>query len=127
MDCRALLFRQLPHQPKLFLDYLDHFPRVKAFYAHEPTAKSVLREAQALKFPRERASEVAAILRKQNVIFGSDGKTLENLDRLAKGAVAVVSGQQGGLFGGPSYSIYKALMAAQIAEELTREGLDAVP
>src|SRR5271156_2603203 len=127
MDCRALAFRQLPHQPKIFLDYLDHFARVKPFYAHEPTMKSVLREAKALKFPRERASTVAAILRKQNSAFGSDAKTQENLDRLANGAVAVVSGQQVGLFGGPSYSIYKALMAVQIAGELTRDGIDAVP
>src|SRR5271154_4865783 len=127
MDCRALAFRQLPHQPKLFLDYLDHFARVKPFYAHEPSAKSVLREAKALKFPRERAAEVAGILRKQNIAFGSDAKTQENLDRLANGAVAVVSGQQVGLFGGPSYSVYKALMAVQITGELTREGIDAVP
>ncbi len=127
MDCRALPFRQLPHQPKIFLEYLDHFARVKPFYAHEPVKKSVLREAKALKFPRERAAEVAAILRKQNDAFGSDAKTHENLDRLANGAVAVVSGQQVGLFGGPSYSVYKALMAVQIADELTREGIDAVP
>ncbi|MGA2420045.1 MAG: bacillithiol biosynthesis cysteine-adding enzyme BshC [Candidatus Acidiferrum sp.] len=127
MDCRALSFRQLPHQAKLFLDYLDRFARVAPFYTHEPTAKSLLREAKALKFPKERANEVAAILRKQNTAFGSDGKTYENLDRLAKGATAVVSGQQVGLFGGPSYSIYKALMAVQIAQELTQEGIDAVP
>src|SRR5208282_4337983 len=127
MDCRALPFRQLPHQAKIFLEYLDHFTRVKSFYAHEPSMKSVLREAKALKFPRERAAEVAGILRKQNIAFGSDAKTQENLDRLANGAVAVVSGQQVGLFGGPSYSVYKALMAVQIAGELTREGIDAVP
>src|SRR5271170_3197063 len=127
MDCRALPFRQLPHQPKLFLDYLDHFARVAPFYTHEPTAKSLLLEAKELKFPPERASEVVVILRKQNTAFGSDAKTQENLDRLANGAVAVVSGQQVGLFGGPSYSIYKALMAVQIAGELTREGIDAVP
>src|SRR5271168_340048 len=127
MDCRALAFSQLPHQPKLFLDYLDHFARVKPFYAHEPTAKSVLREAKTLNFPRGRAGAVVVILRKQNAAFGSDSKTLENLDRLANGAVAVVSGQQVGLFGGPAYSIYKALMAVQIAAELTRDGIDAVP
>jgi bacillithiol synthase len=127
MDCRALPFRQLPHQPKIFLEYLEHFIHVKSFYVHEPTAKSVLREAKVLKFPRERATAVAAILRKQNAAFGSDTKTQENLNRLANGAVAIVSGQQVGLFGGPSYSVYKALMAVQVASELTREGVDAVP
>jgi bacillithiol synthase len=127
MDCRALPFRQLPHQPKLFLDYLDHFVRVKSFYAHQPTMESVLREAKALQHPRERSAAVAEILRKQNTAFGADAKVQENIDRLAQGAVAVVSGQQVGLFGGPSYSVYKALMAVQVAYELTREGVDAVP
>ncbi len=127
MDCRALSFRQLPHQPKIFLDYLDHFARVKSFYVHEPTSKAVLAEAKALKFPRERAAAVAEVLTKQNARFGSDAKTQTNIDRLAKGAVAIVSGQQVGLFGGPSYSIYKALMAIQVAEELTRQGVEAVP
>jgi bacillithiol synthase len=127
MDCRALPFRQLPHQPKLFLEYLDHFARVKSFYAHEPTMKSVLREAQALRHPREHSAVVAEILRKQNAAFGADAKVQENIDRLAHGAVAVVSGQQVGLFGGPSYSVYKALMAVQVAHELTSGGIDAVP
>src|SRR5271156_5356643 len=108
MDCRALPFRQLPHQPKIFLDYLDHFSRVKGFYTYEPTMKAVLGEAKSIEFPRERAKTVAEILRKQNAAFGSDGETQENLERLANGAVAVVSGQQVGLFGGPSYPIYKA-------------------
>jgi bacillithiol biosynthesis cysteine-adding enzyme BshC len=127
MDCRALPFRQLPHQPKIFLDYVDHFARVRPFYVHEPSMKSVIREAKALKYPRERAGRIAAILRQQNKSFGSDAAMQKNLDRLASGAVAIVSGQQVGLFGGPSYSVYKALMAVQIAGELTREGIEAVP
>jgi bacillithiol synthase len=127
MDCRPLAFRQLPHQPKLFLECLDHFDKVKSFYAHPPTMAAATREARKLKYPDERRAEVSSILRRQNAALGAGEETLVNLERLEKGAVAVVSGQQVGLFSGPAYSIYKALTAIQIAEELTHGGIPAVP
>src|SRR6266850_458756 len=127
MDCHVLAFRQLPHQPKVFLEYLDHFEKVKSFYFHPPAMPAVTRAARKLDYPGERRAEVTSILRKQNVDLGAGAETLSNLDRLEKGAVAVVSGQQVGLFSGPAYSVYKALTAVQIAEELTRGGIPAVP
>lgn len=127
MDCRALSFRQLPHQSKLFLAYLEKFEKVKAFYTHPPTIEAVTRGSKKLDYPEERRAEVARILGKQNAALGAGTETASNVERLAKGAVAVVSGQQVGLFGGPAYAIYKALTAIQVAEELTREGFDAVP
>ena len=127
MDCRALAFRQLPHQPKLFLDYVDQFEKVKAFYGHPPTLDAVMRTANKVDYPSDRRAKVSVILQRQNAEFGAGSATASNLERLGNGAVAVMSGQQVGLFGGPAYSIYKALMAVQIAEELTRGGIDAVP
>lgn len=127
MDCRVLSFRELPHQPKLFLDFVDHFDAVKAFYAHPPTMDAVRAAARSLAYPEERRRSVASILRAQNEAFGTGAATREHLDRLERGAIAVVSGQQVGLFTGPAYTFYKALAAIQIAQELTQEGIDAVP
>ena len=127
MDCRALASHKLPHQSKLFLEYLNNFPKVQDFYAHAPKMASVTAVARELDFPQERRSTVATILRAQNTAFGAGPAVFEILDRLEKGAVAIVSGQQVGLFSGPAYSFYKALSAIQVANELTRSGIEAVP
>jgi bacillithiol biosynthesis cysteine-adding enzyme BshC len=127
MDCRALASHKLPHQSKLFLEYLNNFSKVKTFYAHEPKMPSVTAVARKLDFPKERRSAVAATLRVQNSAFGAGPAVFENVDRLEKGAVAIVSGQQVGLFSGPAYSFYKASSAIRVANELTRSGIEAVP
>src|SRR5258708_16298154 len=93
MDSHALHFGQLPQQPKLFLEYLDHFEKVKSFYVHPPAMPEVRRAARKLDYPGERRAEVTSILRKQNIALGAGAETLSNLDRLEKSAAAVVSGQ----------------------------------
>lgn len=127
MDCRALLPHQLPHTSKLFRDFVEHFSRLESFYDHSPDLKSAAHCSKKLRFPGDRRAQVTGILRAQNQLFGSGPATLKNLDRLAAGAVAVVSGQQVGLFGGPAYSFYKALSAIQAAHELSQKGIPAVP
>ncbi|MGB7848835.1 MAG: bacillithiol biosynthesis cysteine-adding enzyme BshC [Candidatus Acidiferrum sp.] len=127
MDCRALLPRQLPHTSKLIRDYIENFPKVEAFFGHVPDLKAAINYGKKMDFPVDRRVQVAEILRAQNLLYGGGTETQKNLDRLAGGAVAVVSGQQVGLFGGPAYAFYKALTAIQTAHELTQKGLPAVP
>jgi bacillithiol biosynthesis cysteine-adding enzyme BshC len=127
MHCRALPVEALPHQPQLLRDYLHSYERVSSFFQHKPELVSILNVARSLEFPPDRRREVAGILRQQNQLLGSGPATLANLERLENGAVAVVSGQQVGLFGGPSYAVYKAIAAVRIAKELTEQGIDAVP
>jgi bacillithiol biosynthesis cysteine-adding enzyme BshC len=127
MGCVSIPFRRLPHQPKLFVRLIEDFASVSQFYAHPPNLEEVKRVAASLDFPAERRREVAGILRQQNEAFGAGAAALRNLEKLERGAVAVVSGQQVGLFSGPAYAIYKALTAIQIAQELSDAGVDAVP
>lgn len=127
MHCRALPIEALPHQPHLLRDYLHSYERVSGFFQHKPELTSILNVARTLDFPAARRREVAGILRQQNQLLGSGSATIANLERLENGAVAVVSGQQVGLFGGPSYAVYKSIAAVRIARELTEQGIDAVP
>src|SRR5579863_6559278 len=127
MGCISIPFQRLPHQPKLFLRFLNDFSSVSQFYPHPPSLKAIQQAASSLDYPEDRREAVAAILRETNASLGSGEATTKNIDRLANGAVAVLSGQQVGLFGGPAYAFYKALSAIQIAHELTESGVDAVP
>jgi bacillithiol synthase len=127
MGCLSIPFQRLPHQPKLFLRFLNDFSSVSQFYPHPPSLEAIQQASKSLDYPDSRRREVAAVLRETNTSLGSGEATAKNIDRLASGAVAVLSGQQVGLFGGPAYAFYKALSAIQIAHELTQSGVDAVP
>jgi bacillithiol biosynthesis cysteine-adding enzyme BshC len=127
MECHCLRASTLPDTSSLYAAYLDQFSRVAQFYSHPPTEEGLLSAAREMHFDSSTRSAVVEVLREQNRRFGSDAAAFRSLDRLAAGAVAVVSGQQVGLFGGPAYSFYKAVSAVRVAEHLTDAGIEAVP
>jgi bacillithiol biosynthesis cysteine-adding enzyme BshC len=128
VKAHCLPFSQIPHTTALFTDFLAYSPKVQPFYPRSPLLLEwVKQEAQNIRYDSSRRDHVAAILQRQNESWGASPQTLANLDRLRKGAAAVVTGQQVGLFGGPTFSIYKALTAIKLAAAATAEGVDAVP
>ena len=127
MECHCLRPGDLPHTTRLYASYLDDFSRLAEFYRHVPTEEGVARAAAEVAHDAAARRAVVEVLREQNQRLGADGATTRNLDRLAAGAVAIVTGQQVGLFTGPSYSIYKALATIRIASQMTERGTDAVP
>jgi len=68
-----------------------------------------------LPYDPSRRERVSAILERQNASWGAGPQTVANINRLRQGAAAVVTGQQVGLFGGPMFSVYKALTAVKLA------------
>jgi len=120
-------FRDLPSSGRLFCELLYQHANVAEFYPHPATPSAVADFARQLDFPAARRAAVADALERQNRALGSSPAVFANLDRLRSGAVAVLTGQQVGLFGGPLYSLLKAVSAVQMASELTAQGIDAVP
>lgn len=118
MSADCIPFSSIPHSTPLFLDFLHHFPKVSRFYARPPHwAEWWAEEQQRIQYPGERRARVAAVLERENRKFGVGAKTLENIQRLKAGAAAVVTGQQVGLFGGPMFSLLKAITVSVLAEK----------
>jgi len=121
-------FRQVPHSTRLFLDYLEHTPTVQQFFPRSPRFLDWARdEVSRVTYPQERREQLATVLEAQNRRFGASSATLENISALRSGALAVVTGQQVGLFGGPAFSLYKALTAIKLTADARRLGINCVP
>jgi bacillithiol biosynthesis cysteine-adding enzyme BshC len=131
MESHCIPFREIPHTAKLFSSFLEDFSRVSSYYAHPPTAAGIDAAAHEVCLDSATRRSVVEILREQNQRFAAgsklDSAITHNLERLAASAVAIVTGQQVGLFSGPAYTFYKALSTVRCAEETTRRGTDAVP
>jgi bacillithiol synthase len=128
VKAHCLPFSQIPHTTRLFTDFLAYSPKIQPFYPTSPYFAQWLREeSKKISYGPSRRQRVAGILERQNKSWGASAKTLENLERFRKGAAALVTGQQVGLFGGPMFAIYKALTAVKLAEEATAAGVDCVP
>jgi bacillithiol biosynthesis cysteine-adding enzyme BshC len=123
-------FDQIPQQTRLFLDYLRDPVALRRFY---PEAVSFHYEVsnrrdQVLANYKVDRYAVCDALERMNRGWGASEKVLANVRLLREAdCIAVVSGQQVGLFTGPLYTIYKALSAVKLAECMTQRGIKAVP
>lgn len=128
VKAHCLPFSQIPHTTKLFSDFVSNSPKIQPFYPRSSNFSEWFKdEAGKIGYDSARRSQVADILERQNRAWGASPKTLANTARFRAGAAVVVTGQQVVLFGGPAFSIYKALTAVKLAEQATRAGVDAVP
>lgn len=128
MKSECLPVSQIPHATRLFTDFLSYAPSVRPFYPRSAYFQEWMQqETSNVRHEGGRRAQVSAVLERQNRQWGASAKAMDNIGRLRNGAYVVVTGQQVGLFGGPLFSIFKALTALKLATVARSAGIDCVP
>jgi uncharacterized protein YllA (UPF0747 family) len=123
----TISFGEIPHQSKLFLDFQADSANLNKFYPEKYT-NLIDYAGKVLANYKINRRELCDILEETNKSFDAGEKTFENINLLRdENCVAIVTGQQAGLFSGELYTIYKALSAVRLAEDLRKQNIKAVP
>ena len=120
-------FSDIPNQSRLFIDFQENSSKSSRFYPEKQTELKDFAERVLENFKIDR-NRLCDILFKENESLGAGKTTFENIELLRQNdCVAVVTGQQAGLFSGSLYTVYKALSAVKLAENLGKKNIKAVP
>ena len=115
--------RRMPWIRRLAGEYADHFPAVADFFAGNPWTPEGWQDAIARVQANGRDRDaLVRMLETQATRRGAPPASLDAIRQLRDPrAVAVVTGQQAGLFGGPLYTLEKAITALQLAARARAE------
>jgi bacillithiol biosynthesis cysteine-adding enzyme BshC len=115
--------RRFPWIRRLAADYAFDYSRLAPFFAGNPAEPAAWRDAirRAAAHPRDR-NAIAGVVEAQQRQRGAPPEAIAASALLRDTrTVAVVTGQQAGLFGGPLFTLLKALTAMRLAERVREE------
>jgi bacillithiol biosynthesis cysteine-adding enzyme BshC len=130
LRAESIPFSEIPGQSRLFTTYQSDPLSLKKYYPSivESHTQIASRIPEVLERHVADRSILCDALEEMNRKFDACEKTFENIALLRESdTVAVVTGQQAGLFTGPLYTIYKALSAIKMVECLRERGFKVVP
>ena len=122
-------FQGFPGIKRLAAEYIANFDALQPFFAGNPADDAAWRAAIAARLQSDRnPAAIGRIVRTQQRARGAPEAAVDAAARLDDPAsVAVVTGQQAGLFGGPLYTLLKAISAIRLARRVERDfGVPAV-
>ena len=112
--------RQFSWIRRFALDYSYDFSKLSAYFTGDPMSSEAWHTRITGQVNHGRDTEtIANILETQQHQRGAPPAALAATQRLRKpNSVAIVTGQQAGLFGGPLFTLLKAITALQLAEQM---------
>lgn len=123
-------YKNLPDANDLFIDYISEPSRVSGFFNLVPSEPGafvkVINEKQT-SYPAEPVSRevISNVLYEQNKKYTDSEAVFDNIKKLQdEKTFAVVTGQQAGILTGNLYTLYKAISAYQLAQNLSEKYSD---
>lgn len=114
-------FCDIPGQQNLFLDYLYEFENVERFYKKNFRNQEQYEELFKTleKYDRPHRAQLVNTIRAQYENIKISKQTQSNIEALySNKTIAVVTGQQLGILGGPLYTLYKTITAIKLSNYL---------
>jgi bacillithiol biosynthesis cysteine-adding enzyme BshC len=108
---------------RLAIDYAYDFRSIAPFFSGDPSDRTAWAEAIARtqSHPRRR-QEIASIIEAQQARRHAPPPARDRARLLSDPrTVAIVTGQQAGLFGGPLFTLLKAMTALKLAEQVAKD------
>ena len=124
----AVDIRTFPWIRRLASDYAFAFANVAPFFAGDPSTSAAWADtiARSRALPR-RPADIAQVLAAQQARRGAPPAARDAAARLSEPATRVIiTGQQAGLFGGPLFTLLKAITTMKLAAQVARDHRVAV-
>ncbi|MBM4166296.1 MAG: bacillithiol biosynthesis cysteine-adding enzyme BshC [Ignavibacteria bacterium] len=101
----------------LFTTYLYNFSTVTKFFSGDfHSTESIIEKTNAIRFQQTEREILVNVLLEQASEFHSLEQSQKNIELLNdENTFAIVTGQQVGIFGGPLYTLYKAITTIKLA------------